>query len=569
MPKEAPLGLLRGNQIPLQHHRDRITEMEKFFNTAGPIQENNHYFIPVAQRINLGEILTLIDQEKYFVLHAPRQSGKTTTLLELCKILNTSGRYKCLYVNVERAQAARERIGDAMEAIVKALINAETIHLGENVIAGLSAQALEHGQLSALNDVLAGWTRQSPLPTIVFIDEIDSLIGDTLISVLRQLRDGYASRPRHFPQSIILCGVRDVRDYRIHASSEKAPVTGGSAFNINSKSLTVGPFSRQEVSDLYHQHTKATGQTFTAEALTLAFDLTNGQPWLVNALAYETCFENPVGKDRTHPITADMILEAKESLILRRVTHLDQLADKLKEPRVHSLINPMLRGEDISSMNPDHISYALDLGLIVRTREGLKIANPIYQEVIPRELSWMTQLNLEPRVSRQWYIAPDGSIAVEKLLEDFQKFFRQNSETWIERFDYKEAGPQLLLQAYLQRVVNGGGRIAREYGHGRGRTDILLTWPYGSQSPGGHVSPTEKSPEKRVQKVVFELKILHGSKKKTLTEGLEQTKMYLDHVDHDEGHLLIFNRNKKVPWSKKIFRKEHRFQGYKITVWGM
>jgi hypothetical protein len=73
-------------------------------------------------------------------------------------------------VNVERAQAARERISDAMEAIVKALINAETITLGQNVIASLAEQALRHGQLSALHDVLTGWTRQSPLPTVLFID---------------------------------------------------------------------------------------------------------------------------------------------------------------------------------------------------------------------------------------------------------------------------------------------------------------------------------------------------------------------------------------------------------------
>jgi hypothetical protein len=226
----------------------------------------------------------------------------------------------------------------------------------------------------------------------------------------------------------------------------------------------------------------------------------------------------------------------------------------------------MIRGEDIQTINPDHVTYAIDLGLVVRSPDGLKIANPIYQEVIPRELSWMTQLNLEPRVTRQWYINPDGSIAVEKLLEDFQKFFRENSESWIERFDYKEAGPQLLLQAYLQRVVNGGGRIDREYGLGRGRTDILLTWPYGS---GDENSKTKGAKKAGVQKVVFELKILYGTKKKTLAEGLEQTKMYLDQVGHNEGHLLIFNRNKKVPWSKKIYRETHRTKHHMITVWGM
>jgi hypothetical protein len=87
-------------------------------------------------------------------------------------------------------------------------------------------------------------------------------------------------RPKNFLQSIILCGVRDVWDYRIHATSEKAPVTGGSAFNINSESLRIGAFNCEEFTTLYRQHTEATGQSFSSEALQLAFDLTQGQPWL-------------------------------------------------------------------------------------------------------------------------------------------------------------------------------------------------------------------------------------------------------------------------------------------------
>ena len=96
--------------------------MSRFFNTAGPIKAAKHYAIPVAQRIDLGEILTLIDQEKYFVLHAPRQSGKTTALLEIMGQLNASGQYRCLYVNVEPAQTARERIEVAMGVIVDLLV---------------------------------------------------------------------------------------------------------------------------------------------------------------------------------------------------------------------------------------------------------------------------------------------------------------------------------------------------------------------------------------------------------------------------------------------------------------
>jgi hypothetical protein len=185
---------------------------------------------------------------------------------------------------------------------------------------------------------------------VLLLDEVDALVGDTLIALLRQLRAGYPKRPSQFPQTVILCGVRDLRDYRIHARSESAPITGGSAFNIKAKSLRLGDFSKAEVAVLLAQHTTETGQVFTPEALEAVWTLTLGQPWLVNALAYETCFEIRAGRDRSQPITVERIQQAKENLILRRVTHLDQLAHKLQEARVRRVIEPMLAGRALGEV---------------------------------------------------------------------------------------------------------------------------------------------------------------------------------------------------------------------------
>jgi hypothetical protein len=232
------------------------------------------------------------------------------------------------------------------------------------------------------------------------------------------------------------------------------------------------------VETLYAEHTRETGQVFTPVALATAWELTQGQPWLVNALAYETCFKMRAGRDRTRPITAEMMQEAKENLILRRETHLDQLTDKLQEERVRRVIAPMLRGVELErAVSEDDLRYVTDLGLIRRTARGPQIANPIYGEIIPRELTFITQLNFESTVEPAWYIRPDGRLDLPKLLTAFQQFFREHSEHWVERFQYQEAGPQLLLQAFLQRIVNAGGRIEREYGLGRLRTDLLVIWP--------------------------------------------------------------------------------------------
>ena len=527
----------------------------RFFNTAGPVRYEKHYCLPPLARFNLDEILSLIDQEKYFVLHAPRQTGKTTCLLALMDELNSEGKYRCLYCNVEMAQAAREDVQRGMQAILGEVASRARDFLKDTFLMERWHEALvQFGPDGALNAVLTLWAEVSPQPIVLLIDEIDSLVGDTLISVLRQLRAGYDKRPALFPQSIILCGVRDVRDYRLHSDREKAIITGGSAFNIKAESLRLGNFDPTEVEALYAQHTEETGQPFESDALDLVWTLTQGQPWLVNALGYEVCFKMKQSRDRATPITAERMTEAKEQIILRRETHLDQLVDKLTEGRVQRVIAPMLQGENLGqSVRQDDVQYVMDLGLIRRSEMGLQIANPIYGEVIPRELSFIVQLNFESLFQPSWYVAPDGRLDMNELLAAFQDFFRQHSEHWVERFDYKEAGPQLLLQAFLQRVANSGGQVEREYGLGRRRTDLLVIWPH----PGG------------VQKAVIELKIRYGSLDQTLEEGLEQTWEYMDRCGTAEGHLVIFDRDPNRTWEEKLFRREGTYQGKNIQIWGM
>ena len=237
----------------------------------------------------------------------------------------------------------------------------------------------------ALGTLLESWTRAARAPLVLLIDEIDALVGDTLVSVLRQLRAGYVHRPAGFPQSVVLCGVRDVRDYRIQAGSEKEVITGGSAFNIKARSLRMGDFSHVQVEDLLGQHTVQTGQRFAPGAVRAVWEQTRGQPWLVNALALEMCFSAGVPRESGKPLSRRDVFEAREALILRRDTHLDQLADKLREPRVRRVIEPLLGGGDAGYSDRD-FEYVRDLGLVAPGRT-LRVANPIYGEVLPRALT--------------------------------------------------------------------------------------------------------------------------------------------------------------------------------------
>src|SRR6056297_992466 len=547
--------------------------MEKFFNTAGPVRAENNYMIDPLNRIHKDEIMTLVDKWRYFILHAPRQTGKTSSLFALQDYINNQGHYKCLYVNVEPAQAARSKVEDGIKAIIVELASSASLYLKEEFFFDNLNTFISYGGYTALKTALSRWCQESDKPVIVLMDEIDSLIGDTLISVLRQLRAGYAERPHSFPQSIILCGVRDVRDYRIFSDRDQQMITGGSAFNVKAKSLTVGDFTQEEIRTLYKEHTQETGQQFEEGIFELAWDYTRGQPWLVNALANEVCYENVVGRDRSKPITTQMFEGAKNELIIRRDTHIDQLADKLKEERVQRVIEPMLAGEafDEDVFNTD-VEYCKDLGLIKKTEEGYQIANSIYREVIPRELGYMTQLSLESIHRRQWYVDKDGKLNMMKLLTNFQQFFREQSESWLSRFKYEEDGPQLLLQAFLQRILHGGGLIDREYGLGRKRTDLYIRWPVikdrFKEEGKEHPFPLTYNLDD-LQRIVIELKLKHNHSLETvIDEGLKQTTAYVNKTGAKEAYLIIFDQE-NPNWEEKIFTEKRDYNGLEITVFGM
>ena len=238
--------------------------MGKFFNTAGPNKPDIHYTLSPMQRVNWLEFSSLMAAQKYFILHAPRQTGKTSLLLDLMHQINAQGQYRALYVNIEAAQAARNDVASGIATIVSAMARAADIYWKDPSWSALAQQEITQATTQgkdSLTSVLQRWSLASDKPLILFFDEVDALVGDTLISVLRQIRAGYAQRPEAFPQSMVLCGVRDVRDYRIHRSDGEI-ITGGSAFTLKSESIRLGDFTQVDVQALLQQHTDASGQTF-------------------------------------------------------------------------------------------------------------------------------------------------------------------------------------------------------------------------------------------------------------------------------------------------------------------
>ena len=533
--------------------------MERYFNTAGPNRPEEQYTIDPLSRFDLDDVLMLIRQKKYFVLHAPRQTGKTSCMLALRDLLNKQDHYIAVYANVEGGQASRNNVRSVVKSTVDTLAEEVRLIIKNDTAKKVRDSVQDEGDDSMLSTFLRRLSEELPKPLVLFIDEIDALVGDSLVSILRQIRSGYANRPAAFPNSIVLCGVRDVRDYRIVLSNQDI-IAGGSAFNIKAESLRLGNFTKEEIHQLYMQHTEDTGQEFDEACFPMIWEATEGQPWLVNALGYEVTMRMKENRDRSVRIIPEMIYKAQEQIIYRRDTHIDILIDKLKEPRVKRVIEPILSNSDEPDdglIPTDDVQYVADMGLIkVERGKNRRIANAIYREIIPRELTWSTQDGLA--IQPMWYQNPDNSINMEKLLLDFQQFFRQNSDAWIGKFDYAEAGPQLLLQAFLQRIVNGGGYIDREYGLGRKRTDLLIRKPLTDRYGGP------------VQRVVLELKIKRGSLDTVIEDGLRQTFEYMDSVGSvDEGHLIIFDRSKDKTWEERIWHEPRQYHDRNIMVWGM
>jgi hypothetical protein len=506
--------------------------MKKFFNTSGPCKRERHYL--VERPLNTASLKQLVEDEKYFVHHAPRQTGKSTLLIDFCHRLNEEGVYTALYINVEGAQTTRNDVERCLKAILNEIEGRHSTMLPKNERFSVKSIQKDLSE-NSLNSFLRSWAQANKKPIVLVMDEIDSLIGDSLIAILRQLRAGYDLRPKAFPQSIILNGVRDLRDYRIYSRAEDTWLTGGSCFNIKAESIRLEDFTREQVHDLYAQHSAEHGQGFEKGVVDEIFRLTQGQPWLCNALGDQLCFH--IGKDKA-VVSVDDLYAAKESLILRRDTHIDQLYAKLEEERVRDIVLPIVLGTQLLRPRESDVQYCIDLGLLSNTKPP-KIANPVYQEILPRELSWPTQqfLPIEPPE-----FFKQGQLNMKKLMRSFVEFYRENAH---EEFFYKEITPHILLQAFLQRIINSGGRIEREYALGRKRMDLGVIY--------------------KDQKFAIEIKI--KSSEKSRSESLDQIASYMDSLGiKKEGYLCVFDRQFEKTWEDRYSWTEVKRSGKIIQV---
>ena len=414
-------------------------------------------------------------------------------------------------------------------------------------VSGAPALRSDRGGIGlAVRTVLQNVCRASGKKVVVFFDEADCLVGDALISFLRQLRDGYVNRKMMpFPKSVALVGMLDVRDYKAQIRPDGESLGQISPFNIIAEDMLIPNFVESDIRTLYSQHTEETGQVFADGVVEDVWRLTRGQPWLVNAIAHE-CVAKIHAFRYAEPITVADVEAAKEAIIRRRDTHVDSLMERMREPRVRRIVEPLILGDDTSlTANDDDWRFITDLGLLRVDRGALVPANPMYAEIIGRYLSRGEQDRMIRSVPETPWVKDDG-LDMAGLMAAFQQFWRENSGADKDIMGYREAVPHLVLMAFLQRVTNGGGHINREMALGQGRLDLCV--------------------EFRGARYAVEVKTSDNFKGET---SYKQCAKYLDTLKLSEGWMPIFDKSKTKTWEEKIYSRDEVVDGKTIHVIGL
>jgi hypothetical protein len=510
----------------------------KYFNTLGPVNPQDHYHIP--DRLPGDTLQQLIDKKKYFIIHAPCKSGKTTAIHEFTRTLNMKGMYKSLCINVAPAQTMRNNVLGGIFEILAQCKLAITDQYGEHDVALDFLKKLpdKHNACpSIFTDFLQFLCLSSKSPIVLFIDNIDSLIGDTLLSVLHQVGAGYALRSHMFPQSVGLVGTRDVRDYHIWSREKQSIIQGSSVFDIQLEPFSLPNFMKEQVQELYAQHTRKTGQQFTDEAIDYAFKITQGQPWLINALAYQACFRET--KNYSKPITQEIFEQAQEALL---DAHTEGFTDYQQQPLARTVIDTIIERttNDENMNNVPPISGVEDI-----KKKALDIANFIYQDIIPGSVRYTKQK--VPIVSFEVYQNIDGSLNMHKVLEAFQGFYQEHSMLWLPTCPYLGSRPYLFFVVFLQCIINGIGTLDHTYVAETHSVRVVLLWG--------------------IRRMVIILKKISSKSAGEKTAELYDIAQYVTTQNGCEGHVVLFYGKEDTFYDKKLSNKKIIIDAKEIAIW--
>jgi len=525
----------------------------RIFEKSGSVNSKASYYVSLGNVVNTDkqDIKTMIDRGRYFSMFAPRQSGKTTFLEEVCSQLHKSPTYVAVFLcfqdfkNLDKSEFYSSIERELYKQLLTRLkeIRCEKI---ETIDRFLKEHHLtNHISFKLLFEELNRFIESKKI--VIFIDEFDGIPLSELenfLTTIRQLYIKYKKVEQKALYSIGLIGIRNIT---------KLIVGGVSPFNIADQ-VDMPPFSLKNVNDLYSQYTRETNQPFTREAVKKVYEETGGQPWLVNRLG--TILTVDVKPETTAPIDEKDVERAIQLLLQERNVHFDNLYEKA-----------VLYKETFVEIVFDHVEYNPDdqdqtwleqYGLVKQKESKAVVANNIYKARYLK--TFFKEVKAYRDITLQEYQLPGNRLDMERILLDFDQYIAQigvnafyqkwafpvpeGDEEINETKPYEKTG-QFLLTAWLYQFVRGGaGELRYEVLSGLGRMDVLLTY--------------------KGRKYIIETKINRRKLARTLKDGITQVSTkYLASESAHEGYLIIFDT--KTPVGEDCEPQYHQLGDKRIT----
>lgn len=494
--------------------------MPRRFNTAGPNDSARHTTISARSRVPA--LWDIIEQSSYFVLHAPRQMGKTTLLLDLAAELNREKTHVAAVISLEPGAAF-----PAIDAAELAMLDSWRYDLAAYLPSDISVPRWpEAPPGNRIGATLSAFAQHCPRPLVLFLDGLDTLSRDVRMSVIRQIRAGKPRRPRGFPSSIGIASLRDPREL----DTSHGPGSGTqptSSMSLEAEVIALPPLTREHVATICESLAEQLKQTVVTSAVDRIYDLTNGAPFLVNSLA---CRILELFELRKGAITAADVDKARDAVLERRGGVLDEALDRMRDPRFKSMLEQVGLGA-LRDLSSEEARSAVDLGIIREASDGsVQFMNPLWKLLVSRQLP-NAKSSMFTTDKPAW-VRPNGRLDPAKLLETFLEFWRRHGDQIFAGATYGELSP-LVLTAFLNGIVKHGGLIEREYALGRGRMDVCIR-------QGGSA-------------VALVVKVRREQDADPVVEGLAQVDDSLARHGIEDGWLVIFDRRKGLaPVSQRV-----------------
>ncbi len=504
------------------------------FGTQGPVNPQEHYV--VARTEEISDFIERVEEGKYVVLFAPRQTGKTTffqAALETLAVGNaataqaeSASKFTYfpiqlnfdVYKNTAVADFYANLYQDICEEI-EGLFQRRGGSPSEALIQFLADTKLtDHHAMRRFFRNLARFL--TPQKFVLIIDEFDGIPPAALSDFLHTLRHIYIAGKPRCPHSVGIIGVKSIAQLNYDRSI--------SPFNIQDE-FQLPNFTLEQVQELLGQYTDEVGQPFVPEVIAAIHKQTAGQPVLVNRFAQILTEELEVPK--TEPMTMAHFSEAHAQLLEEdnvNFTHL--LTNIRRDPSFEKFLMRIMAHEEGVDFNlrSDIINELATYGVIARGDDGMcEIINPMYLYCILQAFKPVVNgledayLSEEDSDGFLDYLTPTGHIKMEALLDNFRDFIVRVGFQILQVPDTpQESVGRHLLLAYLDQFVKLiGGFMHIEVPTGRGRMDIIIIH--------------------NQEKYIVETKIWRGDNR--YQAGKKQLAAYLSSEGVTEGYYIVFD----------------------------